>query len=72
MCLAMFADGFVWDYEYLYLRVPVQQARLPIPFSVYADTIPILTVFMGFGFFLQFWRFVRMLPPKAWMEAEEA
>lgn len=55
-------DGF--DIPIHVSEDPCPHHLLPIPTWVYFDTIPAFTVLMGFAFFFQFWRFIRMLPPK--------
>jgi hypothetical protein len=65
LCLAAFTNGMVFIYEYLILNTaPPAHHLLPIPTAFYFATIPLLTLVCGGGFFIQFWRFIRMLPPK--------
>ncbi|MDG7036036.1 MAG: hypothetical protein JRM72_01465 [Nitrososphaerota archaeon] len=63
--LATFVNGLNWVYNYEFTPGFITVHHyLPIPTVVYVYTIPPLTVVMGIGFFLQLWRYVRMLPPK--------
>ena len=64
-CLAAFTDGFGTLYEYYFLdAAKIAHPLIRIPLSTFLPIIDLLTAVMGFGFILQFWRFIRMLPPK--------